>query len=118
MRTPVVWFEIVGQHTDSLRDFYAELLDWKDEPRHAPAPPAPRNLARGARRSVFARRSAQAQSPPPWWVTFYAHVPDLDSAIRRARSLGSRVLVPPTQHGDRSFAVVSDPEGHPVGLCS
>lgn len=117
MRDPVVWFEIVGQHSDTLRDFYAELLDWKDEPRHTAAPPVPRNLAQGARRSAFARR-APAQSAPPWWVTFYARVPDLDSAIRRARSLGSRVLVAPTQHGDRSFAVVSDPEGHPVGLCS
>jgi hypothetical protein len=28
------------------------------------------------------------------------------------------VLVPPTQHGDTTFAVVSDPAGHPVGLCS
>jgi predicted enzyme related to lactoylglutathione lyase len=45
-------------------------------------------------------------------------VPDLDAAIRRARALGSRLLVPPTRHGDTVIAVVSDPEGHPVGLCS
>jgi predicted enzyme related to lactoylglutathione lyase len=117
MRAPMVWFEIAGQHSDNLRDFYAELLGWRAEPPKAPDAPAPRNLARSPRRSVFARRRARAQAPP-WWVTFYARVPDLDSAILRARSLGSRVLVPPTRHGDTSFAVISDPEGHPIGLCS
>jgi hypothetical protein len=51
-------------------------------------------------------------------VTFYTRVPDLDAAIRRARALGSRLLVPPTRHGDTVIAVVSDPEGHRVGVCS
>jgi predicted enzyme related to lactoylglutathione lyase len=51
-------------------------------------------------------------------VTFYTRVADLDSAIGRARDLGSRVLVAPTRHGDTVIAVVSDPEGHPIGLCT
>jgi predicted enzyme related to lactoylglutathione lyase len=51
-------------------------------------------------------------------VTFYHRVPDLEDALLKARSLGSRVLVPPTRHGATTIAVVSDPEGHPVGLCS
>ena len=115
MRTPMVWFEIIGQHSDSLSDFYAEVLDWRlDAPHHA----TPRNSARSAWGSVFPRRRAQDRSKPPWWVTFYTCVPDLESAIRKARSLGGRVLVPPTRHGDTTIAVVSDPEGHPVGLCT
>ena len=48
----------------------------------------------------------------------YTRVTDLDSAIGRARALGSRVLVPPTRHGDTVIAVVSDPAGHPIGLCT
>jgi predicted enzyme related to lactoylglutathione lyase len=111
----MVWFELVGQHSDSLHDFYAEVLGWQRDARH---PPAPRNGAPPASRKAFLRRSAPAPTEPPWWVTFYTCVPDLDSAIRTARSLGSRVLVPPTRHGDTHFAVVSDPAGHPVGLCS
>ena len=51
-------------------------------------------------------------------MTFYTRVPDLDAAIAKARSLGSRVLVPPTRHGDSVIAVVSDPAGHPLGLCT
>lgn len=115
MRNPLIWFEVSGQHSDNLRDFYTEVLGWRADARQ---PSPPRSGAAAARRRGFFRRSANAPSTPPWWVTFYTCVPDLDSAIHKARSLGSRVLVPPTRHGDTTIAVVSDPEGHPIGLCS
>ena len=108
---PLVWFEAVGQHGDKLQGFYTELLGWRFD---SPGPPPKRGAVRVARAS----RPARAAAEPPWWVTFYTPVPDLDAAIRRARALGSRLLVAPTQHGDNVIAVVSDPEGHPVGLCA
>ena len=111
MHDPIVWFEALGQHADKLEGFYGEVLGWSFDTRQTPPP---RPLARPLRRVRAAARSAT----PPWWVTFYTRVPDLDAAIAKARSLGSRVLVAPTQHGDAVFAVVSDPEGHPVGLVS
>ena len=111
MSPPIVWFEVVGQHADELKGFYTELLGWRFD---RPPPEAKRAGWRAARRLRAARPAAE----PPWWVTFYNRVPDLDAAIRRARALGSRLLVPPTRHGDTVIAVVSDPEGHPVGLCS
>jgi predicted enzyme related to lactoylglutathione lyase len=104
MHRALVWFEALGQHADNLEGFYGEVLGWSFESGRRTALPARRRY-RGARAAA-----------PPWWVTFYAPVPDLDAAIAKARSLGSRVLVAPTRHGDSVFAVVSDPEGHPVGL--
>lgn len=115
MRTHMVWFEILGQHSDSLHGFYAELLGWQFDTRH---PPSPGSGRRPGTRSVPSRSLARVSSTPPWWVTFYTRVADLDSAIGKARALGSRVLVPPTRHGDTVIAVVSDPEGHPIGLCT
>ncbi|HEX5067238.1 MAG TPA: VOC family protein [Myxococcota bacterium] len=115
MRKPLIWFEVAGQHSDNLKDFYAEVLGWQSDVKRTPPD---RVAGAAAPRRGFFRRSAQVPSAPPWWVTFYTEVSDLDSAIRAARAHGSRVLVPPTRHGDTSFAVVSDPEGHPVGLCS
>lgn len=106
MPCPIVWFEALGQHADKLEGFYGEVLGWSFETRRSPPKSRRARRFRGATRPVV----------PPWWVTFYAPVPDLDAAIAKARALGSRVLVPPTQHGDSVFAVVSDPEGHPVGL--
>jgi predicted enzyme related to lactoylglutathione lyase len=112
MPRPIVWFEAVGQHGDNLKSFYGEVLGWRFDAETAarPAPPHPLRAA-----LPFLRRPA---APAPWWVTFYTRVPDLDAAIAKARSLGSRVLVPPTRHGDSVIAVVSDPEGHPLGLCT
>ena len=82
MRKPMVWFEIVGQHSDSLHDFYAEVLGWQRDPAHCAAP-APKPAAPAGRRD-FPRRSPTAE--PPWWMTFYTCVPDLDSAIQKARA--------------------------------
>jgi predicted enzyme related to lactoylglutathione lyase len=111
-----VWFEALGQHGDNLQGFYRELLGWKfdrDRARVLP-PPLPPRPRRGA---VFPRRS-RAPLAPPWWVTFYARVPDLGAAIEKAQALGSRVLVPPMRHGNTMIAVITDPEGHPIGLCT
>jgi len=113
MEKPVVWFEILGQHGDSLQGFYAELLGWT----FAPAP-GPSKRPRRRPRWPFPGRDARSAPAPPWWVTFYTRVPDLDAALARARRMGSRVLVPPTRHGETTIAVVSDPQGHPIGLCT
>jgi predicted enzyme related to lactoylglutathione lyase len=112
MSAPVVWFEALGQYGDDLNDFYAEVLGWRHDPRRARAATALRRAA------ATPRRSARPGAKPPWWVTFYTPVPDLDAAVAKARAFGSQVLVAPTRHGDTVIAVVSDPEGHPVGLCT
>ena len=115
MERPMVWFEALGQHADRLEGFYGEVLGWRFESRRAPRKPA---LPRTAFAALRARTGGRAAAEPPWWVTFYTRVPDLDAAIAKARALGSRVLVPPTPHGDSVIAVVSDPAGHPLGLCT
>jgi predicted enzyme related to lactoylglutathione lyase len=114
MSCPIVWFEAVGQHADKLHSFYGGVLGWRFEPeRTAPAP-----KSASARPAFFRQEPARSPEPPPWWVTFYTRVADLDAAIETARSLGGRLLVPPTRHGNSLLAVVADPEGHPLGLCS
>lgn len=112
MSCPLVWFEAVGQHADKLHSFYGGVLGWRFDPEKAP------RRRGGAARPPLPLLRRGVDGAPPWWVTFYARVPDLDAAIETARSLGGRLLVPPTRHGDSLLAVVADPEGHPVGLCS
>jgi predicted enzyme related to lactoylglutathione lyase len=114
MPCPLVWFEAVGQHADKLHSFYGEVLGWRFDPECAAAS----RKASAARPARFGRTGRAAPEPPPWWVTFYTRVADLDAAIETARAHGGRLLVPPTRHGDSLLAVVADPEGHPLGLCS
>lgn len=115
MICPVVRFEVMGQDADTLRRFYGDLLGWQFE--------------RGpAARYGAIRRDGDAPGIPgsigqtgpghPNWMVFYTEVPDIDAAVARARALGSRVLMPPVRMKDATLAVVSDPEGHPVGLCA
>jgi predicted enzyme related to lactoylglutathione lyase len=51
-------------------------------------------------------------------TTVYVRVDDLQESLDRAAALGGSTLVPPTPlpAGYGSFAVLTDPEGTPVGL--
>ena len=111
--TPVVWFEVMGQDADRLQDFYSELLGWRFE-RREPWPygrvsPAAGGIAGGV---------GQAPDGSPGWTTFYTKVADLERTMARATALGSRVLMEIQELRDRRIAVVTDPEGRPVGLCA
>ena len=113
---PVVRFELMGQDADSLRQFYAELLGW----RFRMVPPMQKYGVVERAEGAPGIPGAIGQTGPghPGWMTFYSQVPDLNAALARARGLGSPVLLPPVRQGDTTIAVVSDPEGHPVGLCA
>jgi predicted enzyme related to lactoylglutathione lyase len=108
----VVWFEVMGQDADKLRDFYEELLGWRFE---TPSPlgygmvrPGEGSLPGGV---------GQVRDGSRGWATFYSRVPQLEMAMARATALGSDVLLEIQELPDVRIAVVTDPEGHPVGLC-
>jgi predicted enzyme related to lactoylglutathione lyase len=109
---PVVWFEVMGRDADELRSFYSQLFGWRfrvDRRRRYATVEGGRGISGGVGR---------ASAGQPRWLTFYAEVPDLPDAIERAVALGGRLLMPPTRLTDTTVAVVADPEGHPVGLCT
>jgi len=115
MLCPVVRFEVMGQDADRLRRFYGELLGWQFQK----VPAGPYSLIRrDAGAPGIPGAIGQTGPGHPNWMVFYSEVPDVDTAIARARSLGSRVLMPPVRLDGSTYAVVSDPEGHPVGLCA
>jgi hypothetical protein len=109
---PVVAFEIRGQDADKLREFYAELLGWRFEV------PTPRGYG-GVEAGEGGIPGCVGPAPDGsrGWATFYSRVPQLELAMARATALGSRVLLEIQELSDVRIAVVTDPEGHPVGLC-
>jgi predicted enzyme related to lactoylglutathione lyase len=113
MMNPVVWFEVLGQDADKMRSFYGELLGWSfdtDEPTAYGVVKAGRGGIPGG--------VGRARPGGRGWLTFYAQVPDLAAAVAKAQALGSRVLIPITRLQETTIAVVSDPEGNPLGLCT
>ncbi len=112
MSNPVVWFEVMGQDADKLRNFYADLLGWKfklDNPTNYGVVDTQEEQIGGGVGQVADGRG---------WSTFYTKVGDLDAAVSLAENLGSKIRVPITELPDVRIAVVTDPEGHAVGLCS
>lgn len=111
MGNPVVWFEVLGQDADKLRHFYGELLGWQFEVaggHYGIVPAAEGGIAGGVGEALEGEG----------WCTFYTKVDDLEDAVEKARALGSRVLLPAHDLPEVRIAVVSDPEGRPVGLCA
>jgi len=109
---PVVWFEIMGQDADKLREFYEELLGWRFE---VASPLGYGMVAAGE--GGIPGGVGQAADGSRGWATFYTKVPQLELAMARATALGSSVLLEIQELPDVRIAVVTDPEGHPVGLC-
>jgi predicted enzyme related to lactoylglutathione lyase len=113
MATPVMWFEVTGKDGKQLRRFYGELFNWKFQM----APDANTDYGLVAKEQTGIGGGVGAAPQGAGWVTFYVGVPDVAEALRRAESLGAKVLMPVTKLPDTTIAVFADPEGHPVGIC-
>jgi predicted enzyme related to lactoylglutathione lyase len=114
MPHPVIWFEVVGQDLDRLKQFYRDLFQWgiQDAPGGMP----------------YAMFQPDDDQPPmggigvdpsggPGHVTWYAQTDDLQASLDHAESLGGRTVLPPTEPMQgTAIALFADPEGHVVGL--
>lgn len=110
MAARVVHFEIHAKDAKRAREFYASLFDWKidaDNPmQYGLVGAEPGGIPGGI-----------GQSPSAPMVTFYAEVPDLAAALRKAGQLGGRTLMEPTQvPGGPRIALFADPDGNAIGL--
>jgi predicted enzyme related to lactoylglutathione lyase len=109
--SPVVWFEVIGEDTARLRAFFGELFGWQ--------PRALDNMDYSVVDACGEGIPGGIGKAPrgPGWATFYVRVLDIRAAIERATALGGQIVMPLMRLPCGSeIAVISDPEGHPVGL--
>jgi predicted enzyme related to lactoylglutathione lyase len=59
--------------------------------------------------------AAMPPTIPSYWMPYFA-ASDVDAAFDKAKSLGAREMVAPTDFPQGRFAIVSDPEGAMFGL--
>ncbi len=108
------WNELITNDTSKAGPFYQHVFGWKLEPMPMPD---------GSNRTytIFKQHEAQAggmmQATPemklthPYWMTYFA-VDDADESVARARQLGGKVAMPPTDIPNIGrFAVLIDPQG-------
>ena len=110
MATRIVWFEIGVQDTQEAKQFYEKMFDTELPPMEGF--PDYHFFMSGDQQIGGLNRS---KGKP--FVTVYFAVDDVSDALKRAESLGGKVLVPesPLPNGE-TFGFVADPEGNIIGL--
>lgn len=118
MGQPVVHFEIVGKDGEKLRSYYSELFDWEIDANN------PMNYGTVDREANLTSDGigigggvGQAPDGSAGHVTFYVAVPDVETALAKAESLGGTRQMGPAQVAEGvEIGLFADPEGHTIGL--
>jgi predicted enzyme related to lactoylglutathione lyase len=113
MGAPVVWFEVAGRDLENLTLFYGALFGWKVD---AANPLRYGMVDTGADGGIPGGIFAPGEDVGEY-VSFYVSVDDLAASLAKAETLGAKVVQPSTPiEGGATIAMVTDPEGHRIGL--
>lgn len=111
----VLWFEVNGKDGNKLREFYGKLFDWNIQVDATSG--FDYGLVEATGGGVGGGIGASADGGSGF-ATFYVEVDDIDKALEAAEELGGKTVLPATPIAgmNMSFAYLSDPEGHVIGL--
>ena len=111
MGNPVVHFEIGGKDAARAAEFYRSLFGWSAS-AYGPA----LMIDTGSKEGVQGHITALGHEPHRYTM-FYVQTDDIGASLKKAESLGGKVVVPETPiPGNGSFAWFSDLDGNTVGL--
>lgn len=121
---PVVHFEIIGHDPAELRGYYGELFGWEfqtgDATTEKVSQPGTYGFVDGSTTGDGEGGINGGVGGGPDYerrVLFYVAVPDVESALQQAESLGGkRVLGPEPESGDFTVGHFTDPEGNLIGV--
>jgi uncharacterized protein len=110
-----VWYDLMTKDVDAAKRFYGALLGWRFE-----------DTKRGDKPYVIARIASDpvaglvdVSSMPdagPQWLSFMA-VANVDQTVGMVKSGGGKVLIEPREIASIArAAIVTDPQGAPLGL--
>lgn len=114
------WNELMTSDTAKAKEFYSGLFGWESTDmdmgemtytlfKHKSS----EEKGLGGMMQIPAEHKGQI---PPHWMS-YVSVTDVDESLKKAQSLGAKVLVPVTPVSDFGrFAVIQDPQGASIAL--
>lgn len=105
------WCELHTRDVNASKDFYKQLLGWTME--DVPMQNGSYTVLKTDGRPIGGIMKMPSQIPPQasnHWGS-YVTVDDVDASVKKARQLGAKILVPPTDSPDASFCVFEDPQG-------
>lgn len=113
----IAHLDLTVPEAESVRDFYAAVLDWQPQPLDMGdysdfvmlAPDGTTPVA-----GVCHARGENAALPPQWLV--YITVADLDASIARCQERGGSLIAGPKGAGAGRYCVIRDPAGAAMAL--
>jgi uncharacterized protein len=118
MGHPVAHFEVIGRNGDALRSYYSSLFDWQFDTSN-PMDYGVVNRDDNLTSEGVGIGGGVATGPEGYGghVTFYVQVPDVEATLAKAEELGgTRTMGPETVMGSMVLGMLTDPEGHLIGL--
>jgi len=105
------WNELYTTDPKKAGDFYSELFGWTREPLQMPTGEYT-IFKKGDSQAAGMMRIPKEMGPvPPYWLVYFA-VDDSDRTVDKARGMGAKVGVPPTDIPNIGrFAILNDPQG-------
>jgi uncharacterized protein len=117
MGQPVVHFEVIGKDPDKLRSYYSELFGWEFG---QPMGPTDYTIVDRNMNTHGIGIGGGVGGVPDGYdghVTVYVEVPDVETSLAKAESLGGKRMMGPDQvPGGPVIGLFSDPQGHVIGL--
>jgi uncharacterized protein len=107
------WTELTTTDLKAAESFYANLFGWT--PKHS-APSAAMEYTEMSNQGqpgvgMMPKPPQMPAHIPSYWMPYFM-VADVDGGAAKAKQLGGRVIVPPTDISDAGrFSVVGDPQG-------
>jgi uncharacterized protein len=118
MGQAVVHFEVIGKDAQALQSYYGELFGWEVDANNPMKYGVVQREGNTSADGVGIGGGVGA-GPEGYdgHVTFYVEVPDVEAALARAEQLGgSRMMGPDEVMPGLVIGLLSDPEGHVVGV--
>jgi predicted enzyme related to lactoylglutathione lyase len=110
-----VWHDLVTRDAAACQKFYGALLGWDFKETTRDGHPYFLAQSGGSFAGGIVPLAGAAPGPAAWLS--YLSVPDLDRAVAQVGSAGGKVLLQPRAVGAYGrVAVVTDPQGAPLGL--
>jgi len=118
MGQPVLHFEVIGKDGKKLQRYYSELFGWEiDSNNPMDYGIVPREGNTNAEGVGIGGGVGAGPEGYSGHVTFYVEVPDVESALAKAESLGgSRLMGPDKVMEGLEIGQFADPEGHMIGV--
>ena len=92
------WYDLMTSDVEAAKAFYTELIGWEIEIwEGGDTPYAMWKGPTGPLGGVMTLpQEAEKMGAPPHWMAYIA-TPDIETTSTKARELGGRILVPPTE---------------------